>query len=211
MSGGSVGRRFYRVTRDLHLYAGLFLSPFVLVFAVSIVYLAHLPVASEAGPVRTVTGLTLPANLEQLSGRPLADALRAPLDQVGVAGEINFIRRIATEHRIVVPVMLPGRETTVDFNLEQRTASISERRDGIAGALVHLHKMPGPHNAMLRGNSAYMRIWRWLADASSWGLLFLTLSGVYLWAVLRAERRVGAVLLALGAFTFLGMVYAIVA
>jgi hypothetical protein len=76
-------------------------------------------------------------------------------------------------------------------------------------ALIHLHKMPGPHNASIRGNSTYMRFWRGLADSTTYGLLFLTLSGVYLWALLGAERRIGGILLSLGAITFFGLVYAI--
>jgi hypothetical protein len=36
-----MSRRFYRVTRDLHLYFGLFISPFILVFAVSVFFLVH--------------------------------------------------------------------------------------------------------------------------------------------------------------------------
>jgi uncharacterized iron-regulated membrane protein len=35
-----MSRRFYRVTRDLHLYFGLFISPFILVFAVSVFYMS---------------------------------------------------------------------------------------------------------------------------------------------------------------------------
>jgi hypothetical protein len=34
-------RRLYLITRDLHLYFGLFLSPFILVFSVSVFYLVH--------------------------------------------------------------------------------------------------------------------------------------------------------------------------
>ena len=34
-------RRFYVVTKDLHLYFGLFISPFVLLFAVSVFFLVH--------------------------------------------------------------------------------------------------------------------------------------------------------------------------
>jgi hypothetical protein len=70
--------------------------------------------------------------------------------------------------------------------------------------------MPGPHNANIRGNSFYMRAWRWLADATVYLVLFLTLSGVYLWAVLRAERRIGLALIAAGAFSLIGMVYALI-
>src|SRR4029079_9472663 len=34
-------RRFYLITRDLHLYFGLFISPFILLFAISVFFLVH--------------------------------------------------------------------------------------------------------------------------------------------------------------------------
>jgi hypothetical protein len=55
-----------------------------------------------------------------------------------------------------------------------------------------------------------MRIWRWLADGTVYLVLFLSISGVYLWAVLRAERRIGLALIAAGAVSFFGSVYALV-
>lgn len=203
-------KRFYVVTRDLHLYVGLFLGPFVLVFAVSVFYMVHASSGQvwEEPSMRVVTGLDVSPDLERLSGREQVVALRPVLTGMGVTGEVNFIRKISKEHRLVVPVVIPGRETTVDFNLENRTAAISVRDTGLADALVHLHKMPGPHNVNLRGNSAYIQAWRWIADVSSYGLLFLTVSGVYLWIALRAERQIGLVLLFLGALSFLGIVYA---
>ena len=56
-------RRFYLVTRDLHLYFGLFLSPFILAFCVSVFYLVH-GLAPRPGPgasdvSRTVANLTV--------------------------------------------------------------------------------------------------------------------------------------------------------
>lgn len=156
-----------------------------------------------------VSNLPVAAELERLSGRDQVNAVRPVLDRLGIKGEISFIRLIAKEHRLLIPVLLPGRETTVDLNLQRRTAAVSERHTGLSDALIHLHKMPGPHNFTVRGNSSYMRVWRRLTDVASYGLLFLTLSGVYLWAVLRAERRIGIVLLSTGAVSFFGLVYAI--
>lgn len=204
-------KRFYVVTRDLHLYAGLFLSPFVLVFAVSVFYLVHPSTGRLTGEPskRVVTDLAVSTELERLTGPEQVAALRPVLSGLGVTGEVNFIRKIAKEHRLIVPVLVPGRETTVDFNLEGRTAAVSVRETGLPDALVHLHKMPGPHNVNMRGNSAYMQVWRWLADVASYGLLFLTLSGIYLWIALRAERRVGLTLLSLGALSFFGLIYAV--
>src|ERR1039457_7417765 len=88
-------RRFYLFTRDLHLYAGLFISPFVLLFAFSVFVLVH---PSNRGPspgaagTASVKNLSVSPNLETLSCRPRVDAVRTLLDQAGVHGEIGFIR-----------------------------------------------------------------------------------------------------------------------
>ncbi|MBI5767671.1 MAG: hypothetical protein HZA93_07735 [Verrucomicrobia bacterium] len=205
-------QRLYALLRDLHLYFGLFVSPFVLVFAVSVVFLVHawLPKPGAAPAKRTVTDITLPADFESLKGPAQLAAAHAVLAHLGVQGEIGFVRQLPRERRFVFPVSVPGRETTVDLNVAQRTATLSTRTTGLWDATVYLHKMPGPHNVAIRGNAAFMRVWRWLADATVYLLLFVSLSGVYLWAVLKTERRIGLVLLAAGAATFGGLVYALV-
>lgn len=208
-------RRFYLITRDLHLYVGLFLSPFVLVFSASVFYLVHgfaqrpAPVPSDSS--RTVNNVAVPAGLAGMQGRARVDALRAVLDQVGVSGEIDFVRHLPGEHRVIVPVRLPNRDTVVSLDYEQRTANITSREHSIGDALVYLHKMPGPHNVDVRGNSPLMRWWKVLADATAYLTLFITISGIYLWIALKAERRVGLVLVLAGAITFWGLVYAIAA
>ena len=101
-------RRFYLITRDLHLYVGLFLSPFVLVFSVSVFYLVHgfaqRPAPDQATSSRTVNDLVVPPGLAGMQGRTRVDALRSVLDQVGVSGEIDFVRHVPSEHRLIVPV-----------------------------------------------------------------------------------------------------------
>ena len=85
--------RFYGVTRDLHLYLGLFLSPFLLIFAISVFYLVHArkgPVAAMPGTV--VADVQIPPDLERLTGREQLNALRPVLDRLGVSGEINYVR-----------------------------------------------------------------------------------------------------------------------
>ncbi len=202
-------RRLYLVTRDLHLYGGLFVSPFVVLFALSVFVLVH--PASSTAPLssRAVRNLILPPMLENLSGRARVDAVRPILQQAGVQGEIGFIRHIPEAHRLEIPVAVPGRETTVDLDLKAGTGTVIERRTGLRDAVVQLHKAPGPHLADIRMNWIAMRVWRWFADATVYLLLFLTASGIYLWLVLRSERRAGMVLLAAGAVTFLGIIYAV--
>lgn len=204
-------KRFYLLTRDLHLYFGLFISPFVFAFAVSVFFLVHawIPSAEGQAAVRTVGNVPLPESLYTASGRDQVEALQPVLANLGVAGEVNFIRRPPKEHRLVIPVVVPGRETTVDLNFETYAAIITERRTGTWDAFVQLHKMPGPHNANIRGNSLYIRVWKWFADATAYLVVFISISGIYLWTVLRAERRIGLALMAAGAFSFFGIVYAL--
>jgi hypothetical protein len=208
-------RRFYLVTRDLHLYVGLFISPFVLVFAVSVFYLVHgfaqRPAPGPADAPRTIANLRIPPDIVRTEGRARVDALRPVLDQLGVRGEIDFVRHVPGEHRLIVPVRLPDRDTTVSLDYERGTATVTSRGHSLSDAFVYLHKMPGPHNADVRGDSSMMGAWRVLADATTYLFLFITLSGIYLWLALKAERRVGLILILAGAGTVCGLVYVIAA
>jgi hypothetical protein len=144
-----------------------------------------------------------------LSGRPLIDALKPALEKADVRGEVGFVRHMVKEEKLIIPVTIPGRETTVTISLASREATIVTRETGSADALVTLHKSPGPHGPGIRMNWIYMRAWLWMADATVYLFLFVSLSGIYLWYVLRAERRVGFLLLFAGGLTFFGMAYAL--
>ena len=206
-------RRLYLITRDLHLYFGLFLSPFILVFSVSVFYLVHglaqRPAPTAADSSRTVANLTVAPDIARMQGRARVDALRPVLEQLDVRGEVDFVRHVAAEHRLIVPVRLPDRDTIVSLDYEQRTATVTSRRQSLGDAVVYLHKMPGPHNVDVRGNTRFMWAWHILADATVYLLLFITLSGIYLWLALKAERRIGVTLILAGACSFFGLVYVI--
>lgn len=204
--------RFYLLIRDLHLYLGLFSSPFVLVFAISVFFLVHtwLPkFGSDVSTTRVVSGLLLPANLQTLSGRPLIDALKPVLEKAEVPGEVGFVQHLVKEEKLIIPVTVPGRETIVTIHITSRGATIVTRETGLAGAMATLHRSPGEHAPSIRMNWFYMKAWRWLADTTAYLILFISVSGIYLWYVLRAERRVGFVLLFAGALSFFGLTYAL--
>jgi len=204
--------RFYRLIRDLHLYLGLFISPFVLLFSISVFFFVHswIPrLTPETARTRVVSALALPTELSKLSGRPLVDALKPILGNMNVPGEIGFIQRRASDETLIIPVSSPGRATTVNISLARREATIVTRETGLADALITLHKSPGGHGATIRMNWFAMKVWSWFADATVYLTLFITVSGVYLWYVLRAERTIGLILLFAGTLTFFGMAYAV--
>ncbi len=195
------------------MYLGLFISPFVLVFAISVFFLVHswLPrIASETSTTRVVSDLPLSGDLQMLSGRALIDALKPALEKADVPGEVGFVRHMVKEEKLIIPVTIPGRDTTVSISIASREATIVTRETGLANALVTLHKSPGQHGPNIRMNWFYMRAWRWMADATVYLILFISVSGIYLWYVLRAERSVGLILLFAGALSFFGMAYALI-
>jgi hypothetical protein len=204
-------RRIYFLTTGLHRYIGLFLSPFVLVFAVSVVLLNHpgIPLGKPAkSPPRSLQ-VHLPPGIEKLEGMARVQRARLMLREAGVGGEIGPIHYSAQDQVLDIPVTRPGYEATVEVNLNTGVASIEEAKTGFGNSLIYLHKMPGPHLADIRGNWPLVRIWAWLADGTAWLLIFLSVSGIYLWTVIRSERRIGLILLLAGAISFAGCLYAI--
>src|SRR5882762_3825900 len=118
--------RFYRLTRDLHLYLGLFISPFVLVFSISVFFLVHAwrpRIALETSTTRVVSTVPLPGDLQTLSGRPLIEALKPALEKADVRGEVGFVRHLVKEEKLVIPVTIPGREMTVSISIASREAT----------------------------------------------------------------------------------------
>jgi len=200
----------YRYLRDLHLYFGLFISPFILLFAASVFYLNHAKLIVGEQPAETYRELRIPDGFDRLKGREAVDRAREILPQVEATGEIGFLRYVANDRHLIFPVSRAGVETMVDVDLGARSATVKRRAMSVWESLAYLHKMPGPHNVAIRGNWIGTHVWRWFADATIYLLLFISISGIYLWWAIRAERRMGLALLTAGAVTFFGLIYAVI-
>lgn len=189
-------KNLYSGVRDLHLYVGLFLCPFVLVFAISTVLLNH----PGRAPVEKAPQRVVP--IQPPPGEPgSVPHAREILRQIGVTGEIDYVRYNAKAQRLFLPVSKPGETTRVEVDLRAKTATVEHEHRGLGEALNYLHKKPGPHNVQFRGNWVYMTWWSVTTDAVVAGLLFLTVSGLFLWWKLKADRVAGWVLLGGGAAT----------
>jgi hypothetical protein len=198
----------YRWTRDLHLYFGLFISPFVLLFALSVFYLNHGKlIPGDLPSAETTRTLQIPDGFDRVKGREAVNLARELLPQVGVAGEIGFLRYVPKDRHLIFPVSKSGSEAIVDVDLDARAATVTRRRMSFWESISYLHKMPGPHNVAIRGNWVGMRTWRWVADSTIYLLLFISISGLYLWWTIRTERRIGFALLTAGAATLVAFVY----
>jgi hypothetical protein len=193
------------------LYFGLFISPFLLLFAVSVFFLNHAKVSpNQWSSVQTVQDLRIPDGIESAQGRAAIERAQALLPQLGVGGEIGFTRFVRQTGHFIFPISKPGVEASVDVDVAARRATVSQRPTSLLEATAYLHKMPGPHNVAIRGNWMSTQIWRWFADVTIYVTLFITLSGLYLWWVLKAERRAGLVFLSMGVLTFFGLIYVVI-
>ena len=197
----------YRLARDLHLYIGLFISPFVLVYAISAILLNHayLPWGGNDGVVEARhVDIRIPADTNSL------EVARRVREQIGARGEIGFVNRNRRNQRLTFPIEVPGATTVVRVDLRTGVVDLETRETGVWAGMVYLHKMPGPHNVNIRGNWMLTKVWGWVADGSVYLLLFLSATGVYLWAVLRTERTAGLIFLGAGALSFVLLVVGIV-
>ena len=199
-------KNLYSRIRDLHLYAGLFLCPFVLLFAVSTALLNH-PSRSSSGKAEQKREVPVQIPPGELGS--IAHA-RELIQQIGVTGEMDYVRHNAKSERLLIPVSKPGESTRVEVDLRAKTATIEREQRSLGDALNYLHKMPGPHNVRFRGNWVYMSWWAVTADVVVYGILFLTVSGLYVWWKIKRVRAVGWALLVGGTATVALLVGSIV-
>jgi hypothetical protein len=205
-----------RFTRQLHLYGGLFLCPFLLIFAVSTIQLNHGWYQPPDGTTTTV-GLPIPAEMlvdvtnrqvtddmtfeeRAAAGQPLLDHIVEKLKLQGEIAGAGVVRN----GRTMLNVARPGLVKRIVVNVRTQEATITELRQGLFGTLRYLHLNPGPHRQpQWIGTTA----WGWIADATVYVTLLLTLSGIYLWVLVREERKAGIVVLGAGAVSFVAVLY----
>ncbi|MCC5906941.1 MAG: PepSY-associated TM helix domain-containing protein [Balneolaceae bacterium] len=191
----------YRWVRNLHLYIGLFISPFLLIYAISVFFLNHdWKPWSDAETEKVSYSISVP---DEENSRELA---RQIMQQLQITGEMNWVNHNQNSNSLSFPVDKPGLKKVIRVNLDDGSAEVERQKTGVWDAMVFLHEMPGSHLVSIRGNWIYVRIWGWLADATVYFILFVTASGVYMWSVMKAERKSGLIFLGLGVFTFFSII-----
>ena len=185
--------RLYKTIRSLHLYAGLFVSPLVLIFAVSVIVINHRhPVAGEKPAISTETKTieTIPENLESM------DSVHGIMQQAGITGWVTFFRHFEEKDEFRFVVLRPTVRKNVRVDLKSKTLEIKNLPNDFKSILYWLHVMPGPH--VQYKNWFFLFLWWAFADGVAYGSIFLGMSGIYLWYFLKQERKIGLVLMTAG-------------
>jgi hypothetical protein len=195
-------KKYYLPVRALHLYIGLFISPFVLIYALSILVIDHPQLINKITPAKNLPVLNVKLDSIPLRNSDLLTA-RAILKKLDITGEVDYINK--RDSMMSFPVKTPGKIFQISVNSRTGTATIAETDQGALRGTTYMHYMPGPHNAAVRGNSGFMKVWRYLVDTTIYSLLFLTVSGVFLWYYIKTERKTGIYSALIGVLVFIGL------
>jgi hypothetical protein len=187
------------VVKKLHTYAGL------LSFAAFIVYgVAGLQATFRATPADRPGPSTGTRYVDfvapgDLSDKALADlvhaTLRLPLTEAPPA---RSLRRDAEGH-LLLEFYTPNGPRRVTVLEAERRLRIETTQAGLWQYLSALH------STIRRPRPALMRAWDVYNEVAMFSLLFLSLSGVYLWLSTRQAPRLGRWSLALGSGSFIAL------
>ena len=172
----------YRTLRTIHLLCGALAVPFLLMYGISAVQMAHNK-WFVMKPAIAETNLTLPGGFTD--GRAVA---RAVMDSRGIAGEINQVQQ--TPDGFNVRLVVPG---TVHEIRYQSATGATRVRTSVAGFMGMMNRM---HHAAGLWPS-YLPLWLWGAAIGvvSLATLGLGATGIWMWWSRKKDRVVGMVLL----------------
>ena len=87
-------KKYYLSIRTLHLYIGLFISPFVLIFAISVLVFDHPQFVNKIVPVKDLPVLNVKLDSIPIRGTDLLTA-RAIMKKLNIKGEADYVTKNA--------------------------------------------------------------------------------------------------------------------
>jgi hypothetical protein len=174
----------YRAARLVHLVLASFCLPFLAMYGASAVQMSH-GRFFDMRP-RAVTEREVALTPGHTAGRAVAaDIMRR---EATVRGELVAVE--PTADGVALRIAVPGTVHEVRYQRERGTAKVTTTVDGVMGMLNRLH-----HAAGLWPRYAPLRTWGTMVAIVSVAFLFVGTSGLVMWFLRPAERRVGVVLL----------------
>src|SRR5262245_43595618 len=159
----------FRLMRNVHLNLGLLFLFYAILFALSSLTIIYRPM------------LKLTRDSEERTVRVEAESALTPralalelMQRHGMKGDMRDIKQQGEIVRFVIA--RPGTQSNVTYTPTNAEARIQTRREGFLETLVHLHTNHGFWHDFMPANA-----WALLSSLGSVGLLFLGVTGIYLW------------------------------
>lgn len=206
-------KKYHKIIKDIHFHTGLFISPFIIVFSVSALVLNHNFIDWQEDwqkwsfSVNDKVDKTIKFNIPTTDKSEIHYA-KDILKQINISGEIANVFKDSIN--MYIPVTRPGYRISIKADIKAGIAYIHSEKTNIWMKLIWLHKMPGPHNANIRGNWIDTKFWSSMVDFSVVCLFFSGITGITLWYYLKNERIIGVTALLIGFVSIASLVIALV-
>ncbi|HXG02522.1 MAG TPA: hypothetical protein VNO23_03780 [Candidatus Binatia bacterium] len=188
-----------RVIRRIHMYLGLTLMPWVLVYATSTLVMNHRQLFA-GGIDENLAVVTDRAYRSELApDRDLHRWARTILKDLGLEGR-HAVEWRESDQALVIHRQIPGRERRITYWPARGRLVVEAAPFRLRRFLTGLHTLHG------FGASAAATAWAVLVDAVSAAMIAWALSGLYLWWEMRRTRLWGGLTVAAGALTCAALV-----
>jgi hypothetical protein len=188
------------VLRRTHLYLGMLLAPWVLMYGVSSAVYNHQPFLREHFPMRQPEWTLLMDKSYQVDLPADNQQLRAAgariLQDNGLAGVAFGVYRSGATFNVFLPNFWHPRRLI--YNSEQYRLRLERRQFSWSEFLTRQHGRGGYHQPTIGDN-----LWAFCVDLVCVALLAWVGTGLYLWWNLRATRVAGLLALCGGAGAFI--------
>src|SRR4051812_28499870 len=107
-------KKYYPSIRALHLYAGLFISPFVLIFGISVLVFNHPAWVNAVSNTKALPDVKTKLDKIPYDKSDLGTA-KAIIKKLKITGDVDFISK--NDSSFSFPVNKPGLRTNIKVNI----------------------------------------------------------------------------------------------
>lgn len=189
---------FSIVLRRIHMYFALFLTPWILMYALAVIGVNHrdffmtsVPPGSqfELEMERVYTAaFSSDAEPELIAGQILAD-----LDLEGT----NVVRHNKEQGSYTIIRSNPITPRRITYTPAEEKLVVEKRLLGTVGILADLH-----HRAGYRSEQVMSDVWAFFVDLNIIGMIIWVLSGIWIWWKIWMTRRWGLISILIGCGLF---------
>jgi hypothetical protein len=181
------GFRWRRLLLNLHLYGGLFVCWYLVLFGYSSLAFNHPWLLPSADGTTASWEVEIAPDLQQLPDHQAMDRIRESLDLIGWF--LPWTLEKPQPDSLDFELSRPGKKYQIFYNGQTGSAQVESQSTGVGPIVKSLHglaeRIPG---------SRLTWIWGLYTELTTWFVFFAVFSGSVLWATRTRRRRNGTIL-----------------
>ena len=179
----------YEITRKIHLYAGLAILAFVVMYFLTGYLMIKHDLLPEDKPVKKTVVESLDQDFPEMSGQELSIYLQ---DRFDLKGKRNVPGRPQKDGSWRFTYNRPGFASVAVVSSDGKEVESTTTAQGARGVIHGLHRLHG------YGGGWLYDIWAFMYDLASLALIVFPVSGFILWLRISRRKLAGSLVLACG-------------